>query len=222
LRFVLLCPLLEHVRDPLDGVSPFYCISCTIQLGVISKLAESTLDATLCVTDKDVEEHQSHDGPLGDTTYDWPPPGLRAIDLNPLTVVIQPILYPLNSLSNLEMRMFMETRMLQRQLVGCAGASRSTEQLVPLAFSETWDESMYHCNFFHLTFLVRLVSHPNLSFCSALRNKQKLATVKQGRVTTNLHTHSITDNTNIKGLTLSQVCKFQCVCLCGSGRNSRQ
>ena len=37
-------PLLEPVKLPLDGISPFYCASCTTQLDVICKLAENVLD----------------------------------------------------------------------------------------------------------------------------------------------------------------------------------
>jgi len=44
----------------------------------------------------EVEEHQSQDGPLGDSTYDWPPPGQRAIHNNPLATNINQILYPPN------------------------------------------------------------------------------------------------------------------------------
>jgi len=76
---------------------PFYCIDCTTQLSIISKLAEVTLNPTVYVTDKDVEEHQFQDKLLEDTACDQLPPGHRAIDHNPLVMATQPILYSLNS-----------------------------------------------------------------------------------------------------------------------------
>lgn len=63
-------PLFEWVHAPLDGVPPLYCINCTTQLDVISKLAKGTLNPTVYVTDKDVEEHQSWDRPPGED-YLW-------------------------------------------------------------------------------------------------------------------------------------------------------
>ena len=71
-------------------VLSFNCINCNTQLGVIGKLAEGTLDLIVYVSRKDVEEHQSQDRPLGDTTCDWPPPGHKYIeDNNPLATTIQ-------------------------------------------------------------------------------------------------------------------------------------
>ena len=35
---MLVCPLFECVQVPLDGIPSFYSVSCTTQLGVISKL----------------------------------------------------------------------------------------------------------------------------------------------------------------------------------------
>ena len=55
--------LFESVWVLLDVISPFYCISCTTQLSVISTLAKGTLDPTAYVVGIDVEEHQSEDGP---------------------------------------------------------------------------------------------------------------------------------------------------------------
>ena len=52
---------------------------------------------TAYVIDKDAEEHQSQDGPLGDTTRHQPAPRYRAIDNSPLAMTIQPIPYPPNS-----------------------------------------------------------------------------------------------------------------------------
>ena len=65
--------LLQPVQVPLDGFPSFLRIDCTTQLGVICKLAEGALHATVCVTDEDVEEHRSQDRPLRDTTCDRPP-----------------------------------------------------------------------------------------------------------------------------------------------------
>ena len=70
----------------LDGIPSFYCINCTALLGDSSKLAEGALDPIICAINKDVKEYQSQDRPLGDTTHQWPTPGHRAIDHNPLAV----------------------------------------------------------------------------------------------------------------------------------------
>ena len=67
-------PLLQPVQVPLDGFPSLQCIDCTAQLGVIRKLAEVVLDAIVCVTDEDVEEHWFQDQPLRDTPCDLPPP----------------------------------------------------------------------------------------------------------------------------------------------------
>ena len=93
---VLLCPLYEHVQVPLDSIPPFYCVSCTTQFSVISKLAEAALEPTIYV-DKDVEEHWSQDKSLGDTTHDQSPLGHGAIDHDLLAVTIQSMLCLPNS-----------------------------------------------------------------------------------------------------------------------------
>ena len=67
-------PLLQSVQVPPDGFPSFQCIDCTTQLGVIHRLAEGALDATVYVIDEDVEEHWSQDRPLRDTAYDSPSP----------------------------------------------------------------------------------------------------------------------------------------------------
>ena len=90
-------PLLQPSQVPLDGFPSFQCVDCTTQLGVIRKLAEGALDAIVCVIDKDVEEHSSQDRPLENTICDWPPPGHRVTDHNPLAATIQMFLYPLSS-----------------------------------------------------------------------------------------------------------------------------
>ena len=71
-----------------------YCVNCNTQLGVIRKPAESTLNPTVSVSDKDVGEHWSQDRPLGDTAHAWPPPGHRAMDHNSLAVTVQPYSSP--------------------------------------------------------------------------------------------------------------------------------
>lgn len=73
---------------PLDGVSPFCCVSCTTHIG------ECTLNPIVYVIEKDVEERQSQDGLLRETIHAWLPPGHRAIDHNPLAMIIQPTFYP--------------------------------------------------------------------------------------------------------------------------------
>jgi len=82
----------------LSGWYPsFCCTDCTNQLGAISKLAAGTLNPTIYVLDKYVEEHLSQDRPLGDTICHQPPPACRAIDNSSLAVTIQPTLCPPNS-----------------------------------------------------------------------------------------------------------------------------
>ena len=66
--------LLQPVQVPLDGFPSFQHINCTTQLRVICKLAEGVLDAVVYVIDEDVEEHESQNQPLRDTTFDQPPP----------------------------------------------------------------------------------------------------------------------------------------------------
>ena len=97
-----------------SGLHPSLCVNCTTQLGVTITLAEDTLNPTIYVTDKDVEEHWYQCRPLGDITWDQPPPGHTANDYNSLAKTIQPILYPPNSpsnpyISNLEIRMWCRT-----------------------------------------------------------------------------------------------------------------
>ena len=76
-------------------------ISCTTQLGVICKLADSAPDSIAYVTDKDVKEYQCQDRPLGCTlectTHQRPPPRHGAVGNSPLAAAIQPIPYPPNS-----------------------------------------------------------------------------------------------------------------------------
>jgi len=79
---VLAGPLFKTVWVLLDGISPFCFINCTTQLSVISKTDEGMLNPIACVVDRDVEEHQCQDGPLGDTTCGRSPPAHRDIGNN--------------------------------------------------------------------------------------------------------------------------------------------
>ena len=85
------------IKVPLGAIPSFCCISCTTQLGVICKLPEEALNPIIYVMDRDVEEHQSQDGPLGNTTHEHSPPAQRAIANNPLVTTTQTIPCPLSS-----------------------------------------------------------------------------------------------------------------------------
>ncbi|KAK4827563.1 hypothetical protein QYF61_019187 [Mycteria americana] len=87
-------PPLKPVRVPLDGIPPLQHVDCTTQLGVVGKLAEGALNATVHVADKDVKQHRSQYRPLRNATRHWSPLGYRAVDRNSLSVTIQPIPYP--------------------------------------------------------------------------------------------------------------------------------
>ena len=45
--------LFESVQVPLDVFPSFFCMNCTTQIGVISKLAEGAINPTVYITDKD-------------------------------------------------------------------------------------------------------------------------------------------------------------------------
>ena len=90
-------PPFELSQVPLDGIPSSAILTVPLSLVPSANLLRVHV-IPLSVTDKDVEEHWSQDRPLGDTTHDWPPPGHRVVDHNPLAVTIQPILYPPNSL----------------------------------------------------------------------------------------------------------------------------
>ena len=49
------------VQDPLDGIPSFYCVNCTTQLGIISRLAEGALNLIIYLIGQDVKEYWSHD-----------------------------------------------------------------------------------------------------------------------------------------------------------------
>ncbi|KAJ7399479.1 testosterone 17-beta-dehydrogenase 3-like [Pitangus sulphuratus] len=90
---------------PLDSVQQVHIspllrtpeLDTVIQLYVICKLAEGTLNPTVCVIDKDIKEHQSQDRALRDTIRHQPLRGYRVINHSSLSASIQPIPYPLNS-----------------------------------------------------------------------------------------------------------------------------
>ena len=67
-------PLLQPAQVPLDGFPSFQHIDCTAQPSVICELAESALNAIICVIDENVEEHRSQDQPLRKTTCYQPSP----------------------------------------------------------------------------------------------------------------------------------------------------
>lgn len=50
-------PLLEPVCVSLDDIPSLWYVSCTMQLGVILKVAEGALDPTAGVIDEDTKEH---------------------------------------------------------------------------------------------------------------------------------------------------------------------
>ena len=54
-----LSPLLKPFQVPLDGIPSLWCVNCTPQLGVISKLTEGALDPTVSVTDEDIKDYRS-------------------------------------------------------------------------------------------------------------------------------------------------------------------
>ena len=66
-------------------------------LSVLCKLGEDAVNSSVYVIDKDAKKHWPLDRLLRDTSCDWPSPGHRATDLNPLAAAIWPIIYPLNS-----------------------------------------------------------------------------------------------------------------------------
>ena len=59
-------PLLQPVQIPLKGISSFFGINLTTQLGVVCRLAEGALNPIVYVTDEDSEKHRSQDRPLRD------------------------------------------------------------------------------------------------------------------------------------------------------------
>lgn len=70
-----MCPLSKFVWVPLDD-----CVNFSTELGVISKLAKNTLNPAVNLIDKDVKDHWSQVGPLGDTVHQWSPSGHTTVD----------------------------------------------------------------------------------------------------------------------------------------------
>ena len=65
-------------------------VSSTRQSCIICKLVECTLCSIIRVINEDVKQHRPHCQPMGCTTSDWPPAGLRATDRKPLGLGLQP------------------------------------------------------------------------------------------------------------------------------------
>ena len=90
-------PLFEPVQVPLDSFLSFTCVSCSVQLDVICKLAEGTLNPIIYATDEDIKGYWSQDGSLGDTPRDQSSPGYTAIVCSYSPAAnIQQIIYPPN------------------------------------------------------------------------------------------------------------------------------
>ena len=83
--------LLKFVQVPLDGIPFFWCVDCTIKLGVICKPAESALDLTVHIIVENIKQHRPQYRLLRDTTSHRRPSGLQAVDHYPLAVTFQPI-----------------------------------------------------------------------------------------------------------------------------------
>lgn len=64
---VLVDTVLKLVQVTLDRIPFFSCVSDTIQLCIICKLAEGTFDLCVWVMDEDIEKHCSQDKVLRDT-----------------------------------------------------------------------------------------------------------------------------------------------------------
>ncbi|GAB0191166.1 hypothetical protein GRJ2_001581900 [Grus japonensis] len=75
---------LKPVKVPVDGIPSLQRVDRTTQIGVISKLAEGTLDPTVHVANKDVKQCLSQYQPLRNATCHWSPLGHKAIDHNSL------------------------------------------------------------------------------------------------------------------------------------------
>lgn len=82
LRSSLVLVFSKTVRD---GIPPFCCIKCTIQLSIISKIAEDVLNPVY-VAHKDGESEL-----LKDNTHHQHPQGHKNFDNNPLAAPIQQI-----------------------------------------------------------------------------------------------------------------------------------
>ncbi|KAK4813670.1 hypothetical protein QYF61_017637, partial [Mycteria americana] len=89
-------PPLKPVKVPLDGIPSLQRVDCTIQLGVVGKLAEGALNPAVHVANKDIKQRQSQYRPLRNATCLWSPLGHGAVDRYSLSAPIQPIPYPLS------------------------------------------------------------------------------------------------------------------------------
>ncbi|KAK4829607.1 hypothetical protein QYF61_005707 [Mycteria americana] len=71
-------PSIQPVQVPLQSLPTLQQINTPTQLGVICKLAESTLDPFVQIIDKDVKQNWPQHRALGNTTCDWPPTGAES------------------------------------------------------------------------------------------------------------------------------------------------
>ncbi|KAK4831295.1 hypothetical protein QYF61_016765, partial [Mycteria americana] len=67
------------------------------RLGVICKLAESTLNPLIQITDKDIKQDRPQNRALGNTACDRPPPAFNSAHHNSLGSATQPVFYPAKS-----------------------------------------------------------------------------------------------------------------------------
>ena len=74
-------PILKPGQVPCSG-NPSVVSAASLSL-ISSAVLLRIHSVPLSVIDKDVEELLSQDGPLEDTSCDWPPLGHRAVDNNP-------------------------------------------------------------------------------------------------------------------------------------------
>jgi len=93
---VCMGPPLKPVKVPLDGIPSLQCVDHTTWLGVVGILAESALNPTVRVADKDVKQCRFQHRPLKNTTCHWSALGPQAVDRNSLSETIQPISYLLS------------------------------------------------------------------------------------------------------------------------------
>ena len=97
---------------PLDGIPSIFCVNCTTQIGVNSRLAEGALNPIISVTDKVVKEYWTQDRPLGDTNCYQPLLDIEVLTtafwLHPsIQFLVHQIVHPSNAyVSNLEIRMW--------------------------------------------------------------------------------------------------------------------
>jgi len=84
----------------LSGWPPFLCACWSHHTSWCHPLtSEVALDPTVNVTDEDIKEHWSQHWPLRDINCHWSPSGQWAIGHHSLSSILQPVPYPLSSLS---------------------------------------------------------------------------------------------------------------------------